>query len=443
MEGCEKNGHDKKICEKVWTDWEAFASYAFNKSHSTCYAFVAFQTGYLKAHYPAEYMASVLTHNLSQLEKVTFFMEECRRMGLTVLGPDINESSYNFSVNKAGQIRFGLGAVKGVGEQAVEALIDEREKNGVFTSLFEMASRVSSKMLNKRCLESLAHAGALDCFNGIHRAQYFAPDTRDGLNGLEKAIRYGSATASQAGNSQQSLFGLETMEDIAVPNLMVCEPWSKLEALNKEKDVIGFYISGHPLDDFRFEMSHFCSHRIEHFNQSEGLRSLMGKEIAFAGIITMAEARMTKTGKPFGSFKVEDLSGKIDLALFGEDYGKFKQFLETGSLVYIKGRVQNRFKKDDDFELKISSMNFLSDLSDRISKDLVVSVRLRDINSEIANQLQAIMSQHPGNTPVRIQVIDEEKKWMLPFRFKSLKVKAHNPLMEDISRISGVNVTLM
>ena len=443
MEGCAKNGYDPKVCEKIWTDWEAFASYAFNKSHSTCYAFVAFQTGFLKAHYPAEYMASVLTHNLSQLDKVTFFMEECRRMGLVVLGPDVNESQYDFSVNKAGQIRFGLGAVKGVGEQAVMSLIEEREGSGPFISVFDLTKRVNGRFLNRRCLESLALAGAFDCFNGIHRAQYFAIDPRDGSNGLEKAVKFGNAMAAQAGSLQQNLFGDSTEQDVSQPSLAVCEPWSKLEALGKEKEVIGFYISGHPLDDFRFEISQFCSHRIDQLIQTDTLKTIRGREIAIAGIITQADSRMTKTGKPFGSMNIEDLSGKIELMLFGEDYGKFKQFLESGSLVFIKARVQNRYGKEDDFEIKPLVMGYLSDLSDRISKDLVVTVRLSDLKSDLAKRMQEVFLQHPGNTAVRIQVIDEEKRWMLPFRPKALKVKAHNPLIEDISRIHEISVTLL
>ncbi|MBL7925016.1 MAG: DNA polymerase III subunit alpha [Bacteroidia bacterium] len=442
MEGCEKNGHDLKVCEKVWTDWEAFASYAFNKSHSTCYAFVAFQTGYLKAHYPAEYMASVLTHNLSNLDKVTFFMEECRRMGVPVLGPDINESKYNFSVNKAGQIRFGLGAVKGVGEQAVISIIEEREQGGAFQTVFDLTSRVSGKAVNKRCLESLAQAGALDCFRDIHRAQYFFVDPRDGMSGLEKAARFGNASAVQSNTQQQSLFGDVMVEEISQPSLAKCEPWSKLEALGKEKEVIGFYISGHPLDDFKFELKNFCSHKIEQLIQPDSLKNLRGRDISFAGIITVVNHRMSKTGKPFGSFTIEDLSGSMEIALFGEDYGKLKQFLEPESLVYIKARIQNRFKKEDEFELKPYAVSYLSDLGEKLSKELVVHFKLYELNGEMAKNLQELLRQHEGSTPVRIKVYDEEKKWQLPFRCKTLKVKVHNPLVEQLTSLVGGEVTL-
>ncbi len=442
MEGCEKNGHDLKVCDKVWTDWEAFASYAFNKSHSTCYAFVAYQTGYLKAHYPAEYMASVLTHNLSQLEKVTFFMEECRRMGVPVLGPDINESQYNFSVNKSGQIRFGLGAVKGVGEQAVIATIEEREKSGPFTSVFDLTRRVSGKAVNKRCLESLAQAGALDCFTETHRAQYFFVDPRDGMSGLEKAARFGNASATQANSLQASLFGDVMVEEVSQPTLGKCEPWSKLEALTKEKEVIGFYISGHPLDDFRFELKNFCNTRVEQISSNEGLKALRGRDVAFAGIITSVNHRMSKTGKPFGSFTIEDLSGSMEIALFGEDYGKLKQFMEQESLVFIKAKIQNRFRSEEDFELKPYSIQYLSDIGDKLTKELVVHLKLWELDTETGASLKELLTQHPGNVPVRIKVYDEEKRWQLPFQVKSLKVKINTKLMEEVARITGGEITL-
>lgn len=442
MEGCGKNGHDLKVCDKVWTDWEAFASYAFNKSHSTCYAFVAYQTGYLKAHYPAEYMASVLTHNLSQLEKVTFFMEECRRMGVPVLGPDINESQYNFSVNKNGQIRFGLGAVKGVGEQAVIAVMEEREKGGPFISVFDLTRRVSGKALNKRCLESLAQAGAFDCFEDAHRAQYFFTDPRDGMSGLEKAARFGNASATQATSMQASLFGDAMVEEITQPSLAKCEPWSKLEALTKEKEVIGFYISGHPLDDFRFELKNFCNARIEQLSNKDGLKPLRNRDISFAGIITSVNHRMSKTGKPFGSFTIEDLSGSMEVTLFGEDYGKLKQFMEQESLVYIKAKVQNRFRSEEDFELKPYSVQYLSDIGDKLTKEMVVHLKLWELEPELGNELKELLSRYPGSVPVRVKIYDDEKRWQLPFQVKSLKVKISTGLLEEVARLTGGEITL-
>lgn len=439
MDGCEKNGHELKICEKVWTDWEAFASYAFNKSHSTCYAYLAFQTGYLKAHYPAEYMASVLTHNLSSLEKITFFMEECRRMGLQVLGPDVNESKYNFSVNRQGQVRFGLGAVKGVGESAVESVIQEREANGAFSSIFDLTKRVSSKAMNKRCLESLAMAGAFDSFKEVHRAQYFTSDARDGNSGLEKAIRFGQASGANGNSLQQTLFGDVVVEEVTQPALPVCEPWNKLEALRREKEVIGFYISGHPLDDYRFEVQKYCSHTLEQLQKPEEHRN---KEVAIAGIITEAEHRMSKTGKPFGSFTLEDLSGNMRFSLFGEDYTRLKQYLEPESLVFVKARVQNRFNQPDDWEVKPSSIQYLADLADKLTKEFVVHLRLPDVDKQLLDKLLSLIGNHLGAVPLQIRIVDEDKKWVLPMKSKLHKVKVNSQLVEEMRRLTGGEVVV-
>lgn len=443
MEGCGKNGHDLKICDKVWTDWEAFASYAFNKSHSTCYAFVAYQTGFLKAHYPAEYMASVLTHNLSQLEKVTFFMEECQRMGVPVLGPDINESQYNFSVNKSGQIRFGLGAVKGVGEQAVIAVVEEREKDGPFVSVFDLTRRVSGRALNKRCLESLAQAGALDCFTDVHRAQYFYADPRDGMSGLEKASRFGNASANQATSMQASLFGDSMVEEISQPVLAKCEPWSKLEALSKEKEVIGFYISGHPLDVFRFEIKNFCNTRIEQLTAKEQLTQLRHRDVTFAGIITNVNHRMTKTGKPFGSFTVEDLSGNMEIALFGEDYGKLKSKLEQGSLVLIKGKIQARYGKDGDFEVKPYAMEYLEDVAEKYTREVIVHTRIEHVQGEFGRQMLEEIQANKGGVPLKINVIDAEKRWTLSFACPGNRVRPGNRLAEALEKFPSVEVKIV
>ncbi|CAN5439689.1 DNA polymerase III subunit alpha [soil metagenome] len=439
MEGCGKNGHDPKACEKVWTDWEAFASYAFNKSHSTCYAFVAFQTGYLKAHYPAEYMSSVMTHNLSNIDKITFFMEECRRMGIPVLGPDINESNYNFSVNKRGQIRFGLGAVKGVGEAAVDALIEDRNLNGAFSNVFDLTRRVPGKSLNRRCLESLAQAGAFDCFPGTHRAQYFEPDSKESISGIEKAIRFGNAVALQAQNQQASLFGEVLVEEVTSPSLPITEPWSKLEALRKEKEVIGFYISGHPLDDFRFEINNFCSHEIVNLQNIEILKN---RDLSFAGIITEVNHRMSKTGKPFGNFTIEDFSGTLQMTLFGEDYGKLKQFLEPESLVFIRAKVQNRFHQPDNWEMKVHSIQFLHDVSEKLTKQLVVKMRLMDVNKNLIDKLGEVLSSHKGSVPVKMHIVDMDRNWNIPFMARNHKVKVNIKLVEELRSLTNGDISI-
>jgi DNA polymerase-3 subunit alpha len=439
IEQASAKGHDKKILEKVWTDWEAFASYAFNKSHSTCYAFVAFQTGYLKANYPAEYMASVLTHNLSNIDKITFFMEECRRMGIPVLGPDVNESVYNFSVNKSGKIRFGLGAVKGVGESAVEALILERKENGPFTSIFDLTKRVPSKAVNKRCLESLAQGGAFDGFEGTHRNQYFHPDAKDGASGIEKAIRFGNAISNQGPTAQVSLFGDVEVEDVTMPSLIAAPEWSKLEKLKKEKEVIGFYISGHPLDDFKFEIKQFCNCRID---ELQNISELKGRDVSFAGIITDVSHRISKTGKPFGSFVIEDFYGSTSITLFGEDYGKLKAYLEPESLVYVKAKVQNKFHSPDDWELKPYNIQFLKDAADKLTKQVTVKLRLHDVNKDLISKLGELLTSHKGSTPVRMYVVDVERNWSIPFTSSQHKITVQAKLLDEIKAVTNGEVSL-
>ncbi len=441
MEGCKANGHDEKVCEKIWKDWEAFASYAFNKSHSTCYAFVAFQTAYLKTHYSAEYMSAVLTHNLSNIDKITFFMEECRRMGIPVLGPDVNESQYNFAVNKRGEIRFGLGAIKGVGESAVQSIIEERIANGSFKNIFDLTQRISGKAANKRCLESLAQAGAFDCFEGIHRAQYFATDGKDNASAIERAVKYGSAYSSQQNSSQHSLFGdAGSATEIPAPVLIACEPWSKLEELKKEKEVIGFYISGHPLDGFKFEIKNFCNINIEELNQS--LDKNKNRDVSFAGIITDVNHRMSKNGKPFGSFNIEDFSSSMQITLFGEDYGKLKQFLNPESIVYIKGKVSTRYNSSDDWEFRPNSIQFLSDISDKMTKQLNVKMKLFDVNKNNISKLQELWDVNKGTVPVRMQIVDDEKNWVIPFMSKLHRVKVNSQLVDDMKEVMNVEVTI-
>src|SRR5690606_26882476 len=301
LDGCENNGHDRKIAEKSWKDWEAFASYAFNKSHSTCYALIAFHTAYLKANYPAAYMASVLSNNMSDIKQVTFFMEECRRLGTPVLGPDVNESNLKFTVNDKDEIRFGLGAIKGVGENAVKSIVEEREANGPFTDLFDFVIRTDKRHVNKRCLEGLVLAGALDNFTEVHRAQYFA-NMPNGNSYVETLVKFGGALQS-AKDAPPDLFGNSVGVEVQKPEPPVVPKWSNMVQLNKEKEVVGIYISAHPLDDFKTEIEHFARGDMRHMKNIE---SIANAELSLAGMVTNVEHRMTKTNKPFGSFEFED-----------------------------------------------------------------------------------------------------------------------------------------
>ncbi|MCL6524918.1 MAG: DNA polymerase III subunit alpha [Thermoflavifilum sp.] len=409
IEGCKRNGHDLKICEKIWSDWEAFASYAFNKSHATCYAFLAFQTAYLKAHYPAEYMAAVLNH-ASSIEKITFFMEECKRIGLRVLGPDINESDKGFAVNSKGEIRFGLAGIKGVGEAVVEAILQERTAHGAFQSVFDLIKRVGTRQVNRKALECLAMSGAFDCFTDVHRAQYFYKSERDQTTGLEKIIRV--ATQHQASSLQQaaSLFDSQVVEEIPAPELPACQPWPLTEQLEKEKEVIGIYISGHPLDHYRFEISHYEITPIEELNQfiqqqNEQMNG-NGRESLFriAGFIAEAAHRTSRKGNKFGSFVLEDYSGKTELVLLGDDYVKFKSFLEPGLCVYIQGVVKTRYQGN--YEFFPQQMCLLEEIKHKFTKGLTLHITPASVTEEMVDFFDHYVQSHPGKIPLFILIDD-------------------------------------
>jgi DNA polymerase-3 subunit alpha len=438
IEGIRKNNMDEKTAEKVWTDWEAFAQYAFNKSHSTCYAFVAFQTAYLKANYPAEYMASVLTHNLSNIDKITFFMEESKRMGIPVLGPDVNESEYQFAVNKNGQIRFGLGAVKGVGEGAVISMVEERTQSGPFASVFDLVRRINLRSANKKTFESLAYAGAFDSFENLHRATYFAPEP-DGSTFLEKIIRYGNSHQDKQNSSQHSLFEMASGDEVEMPEpkFPVVEPWGSLEKLKFEKDVVGFYISGHPLDNYRIELDNFCNNRISDLKDMNKFRN---RDMTLGGMVTAVNHRMTKTGKPFGIFTIEDYTDSHEVALFGEDYVRFRQFLTPGYFIFIRGKISERFGQADNLELKIGGMQLLSELRDKLSKSLTIQFNLQDLNDQFIDTINQLIETNAKDNPVRncsilfrIQDADEN----LDVKMLSRKVKI-NPSNEFLAALEGM-----
>lgn len=406
IDRAQAKGHDKKVLEKIWTDWEAFASYAFNKSHSTCYAFVAFQTAYLKAHFPAEYMSAILTNNLGNIDKITFFMEECKRMGIQVLGPDVNESQANFSVNQSGQIRFGLGAIKGVGEVAVEIIVQERKSNGPFKSIFDLVKRCSGKASNKKNFEALAYAGAFDSFGTMHRAQFFVKDKDENIF-LEKILRFGSSSQGEKNSAQVSLFGDHSEEAMPEPSIPFCEPWSNIEQLRYEKDVIGFYLSGHPLDTFKFELDILKLSNLTHL---QDLSAVKGREMQLAGMISEVNHRITKTGNPFGIFKLSDYHLESEFALFGKSYVTFKNYLEVGQFILLKGKVQPRFKQDENLEFSIQSMTLLSEVKASLKKNILLEMEIESLKSEKIKRLDALLSKNSGkgNSMVRVRLVNKE-----------------------------------
>lgn len=436
IDGCKERGHDPKVADKVWKDWEAFAAYAFNKSHSTCYSVVAFHTAYLKAHYPAEYMASVLTHNMNDIKKVTFFMEECKRMHLTVLGPDINESDYKFNVNQKGEIRFGLGAIKGVGEGAVENIVNERAENGYFNSIYSVTKRVELRSVNKRTLENLALAGAFDSFEGEHRAMYFH-ELKEGYTFLNKAIRFGNAYQESL-DAPPDLFGSVEGVELPEPPMPVCEEWVRLDLLAREKQVVGIYISGHPLDDYAFEIKHNCNHSIEKFKDLEAIKN---RDLSFAGIISDVHHRIDKNGNPYGVVAIEDFTDSKEFMLFREDYMKFKMMLVQGAFVYVKARVQPR-RWGDQLEIKLTGINLLSEVLEKLTKSITLRVNLFDINEEFTNNFKNILEEHKGNHQLKLNVFDPDETVSLEMLSRTHKVKITKQLIQDIGTLIDVQYKL-
>ena len=435
IEQASAKGHDAKKLEKIWKDWEAFASYAFNKSHSTCYAWVAYQTAYLKAHYPAEYMASVLSNNMNDISQVTFFMEECKRMGISVLGPDVNESKNGFTVNQEGQIRFGMAAIKGVGGAAVDAIVEEREKKGKYTNIFEFCKRVNSRALNKKSLESLAMAGSFDCFPQYHRRQYLeAPDGDVTL--LEKAVKYAQKVQQEADSAQVSLFGGGSGMEVPLPSVTHMEPFSQLQELNIEKEVVGLYISGHPLDQFKVEMESFTNTPLTEFPDLENLKKK--GEVKAAGMVTSFAHRTTKTGKPFGTLTLEDYHGGHTFFIFGEDYIKYKEYFMTGWFIYITGAVHPNKWKENEFEFKISSMMLLSNVRGKMIKGLRVNIDLDDLSFDLMEKLEGITQKYKGEAKLYINIIDNKENITLDLMSKRYTVDPSNEMIKDLGQIPEV-----
>ena len=409
VEQAAAKGHDAKVLEKIWKDWEAFASYAFNKSHSTCYAWIAYQTAYLKAHYPAEYMAAVLSNNMNDIKQVSFFMEECKRMGLQVLGPDVNESFHKFTVNDDYAVRFGMGAIKGVGSGAVATIVENR-KDGRYKSIFDLTKRIDLRAANKKALENLALAGGFDSFEGTTRAQYFHDDG-DGITFYEKAIRYGSKFQENENSSQVSLFGDTSEVQIAEPIVPPCEDWSTMEKLSREKEVVGIYISGHPLDDFRFEIKYFCNARLEALRNME---LYVGKTLNFAGIVSNFQRRTAKNGKDWAIFTLEGFDESHEFKIFGEEYLKFYHFLYNNQFVFIKilikeGWVNQDTGKKSDPRLQFTEVKQLQDVLATFAKKLILLLNIKDLQAEFIHKLNRLFQENKGDNSVTFEIMELEK----------------------------------
>ena len=440
MEGGAANNHPVDKLDKIWTDWEAFAQYAFNKSHSTCYGLVAYQTGYLKANYPPEFMAAVLSNSLGNIEKITLFMDECKRMGLSLLVPDVNESSRSFAVNKKGQIRFGLAAIKGVGEAAVDSIVEERQKNGEYKDIFDFVSRINVRQVNKRSLESLAFAGAFDCFPEVQRSHYFAIDPQDNINFIDKIVRYASRMAELKAQATASLFGelgAGTGNDIAKPRIPTSEPWSVMEQLKNEKEVVGVYISGHPLDEYKTEIANFC-------NSNTGLlESKPNASQSFAGIVTKVNVRTSANGNQFMIFTIEDYAGNYEFALFSKDYIQFERFIALDRLLFINGSYQLKNRHMDQMVFKIQSIDLLSEvLSDR-SKEIRLRLDLNSFQPAILDLLQETLERNKGDKKLTIEVYDEQEKIGMDFLSRKMQVSITKGLISELKELDNVQFKLI
>lgn len=417
MEGCEKNGFGPNAkLEQIWSDWAEFAKYAFNKSHATCYSWIAYQTAYLKAHHPAEFMAANLTRNKDDIAEVGKFMDECKNLGMSVMGPDVNESDLTFTVNKDGNIRFGLGGVKGVGEGAVIAIVEERKKNGKYKSVFDFIERVNLTSCNKRAIESLALAGAFDDFTDIRREQFFVENSKNELV-LESILRYGSKFQTDMAMTQNSLFGGLDAIEIAKPEIPYAPEWSPLEKLNKERDLIGMYLSAHPLDEYEFEISHVCNSTTVDLKD---LSSLQGKALKIGGMVTNFRHGTSKAGNPYGILMLEDYVGAFEFALFGKNYIEFNKYMIKDLYLYINAVVQERgadfkFKKVEntnpdipkELELKIQKIEVFSDIKDKLINTLTLTIPVQQLTTDFAVELTDMVLKNKGNVNLYIQVVDE------------------------------------
>lgn len=438
-EGCTKTKKEpEKLIEKIWNDWEAFASYAFNKSHSVCYAYIAYQTGYLKAHFPAEFMSGVLSRNLSDISKITNFMEDCRNMGMEVLGPDVNESFRKFTVNKDGAIRFGMAGIKGVGEGAVESIIQEREENGPFKNIYDFVERNSLQQVNKKNIEALATAGAFDNLDHIGRGQFFVKDDRESTF-IENLVRYGNKYQHDKNSKQQSLFGGAQSIEISKPAVPETNDWQKLEKLKKEKEYIGVYLSAHPLDDYKFEFENFCNSKLSEFDDLESLRN---RDLTIGGIVSEVKHAMTKTGKPFGFLTIQDYTDTFRFALFGKDYENFRKYCYEDYPLLIKGKVQPRPYNDQELEFKIKSIMMLTQVREELIKGITFTLPYNIVNDSFISELKECTNEKEGNTMIKFKIIDREANAAVDFISRSKGILITDKLVNYLQRNSDIQYSV-
>jgi DNA polymerase-3 subunit alpha len=432
LEGCQVNNHPLDKCEKVWTDWEKFAQYAFNKSHSTCYAYLAYQTAYLKANYTPEYMAALL-NSQGNLDDITLYMKECKRLGLNVLGPDVNESKKGFSVNSEGIIRFGLGAIKGVGDAAVDEIVENRKKHGKFKDVFDMVKRLSSRTVSRKTLESLIMAGAFDSFTSMHRAQYFDTMKGESLNNLERIIRFGQQVGASTNSMTNSLFGDAEMPAIMPPKLSNCEPWTLSESLEKEKEMVGIYLSAHPLDTYQFEMNNYGFLPL---NEMEDER-LRNKNLRIAGYISSALDLVSKKGNKWGKFKIVDYHGEFEFNLFADDYLRFKDKLLQDNKVVIQGRYQTRQYDATQFEFKVLSVSLLENVMETMSKRVNLEISLHKLDDVFLQIIQKY-AEKSGSCELGIKIVDATTSETINLKTSSRHITLSEEFIAELTKFDGL-----
>ena len=430
--GGKSNGHDEKVLEKIWADWEKFASYAFNKSHATCYSWVAYQTAYIKAHYPSEYMATVLSRNLNDIKEVTAYMNECKNIGISVLGPDINESMIKFSTNKNGDVRFGLAAIKGVGAAVSESIVKERKENGPYKSIYDFMERVNYAIVNRKCLENIAYAGGFDSLIDFNRSRFFAEDA-PGVMFLDTLVRYGQRVQQEKNNAQQSLFGMlsEGGSDIPQPRVPQAEDMTNIAMLNKEKEVIGLYLSAHPLNRFDFILSKMCQLEL---GELDNLTLLNGKELSVAGVVTSVTPLTTQDGRRYARFVLEDYNTSHEFTLWSKDYERFGMLIELNNFLFIRGKVQPRFGKEGNaLEYKILSMQHLAEVSENIAT-LRIELDIHEVCSTLTDMLRKVIEENPGKTNLQFTIVDRSNDVKIKLNSKKYRVATTTALMDFIQQ---------
>ncbi|MBR6604678.1 MAG: DNA polymerase III subunit alpha [Prevotella sp.] len=435
-DGGVKNGHDQKVLQKIWEDWKKFASYAFNKSHATCYSWVAYQTAYLKAHYPAEFMAGVMSRSLDSITDITKLMDECRSMGIPTLGPDVNESRQKFSTNKKGEIRFGISAIKGVGGAVADAIINEREKNGPYLSIFDFIQRVSLSSVNRKSVESLVLSGAFDGFNTMAREDFFAKNNK-GEEFLDLLMRYGQTYQMEQMQAKVSLFGGDNAVEISTPPIIKGEPWSDIERLNRERELVGIYLSAHPLDEYKIVLDNLCNAKCAELSDMSQFTDR--EDIVMGGIVTGIKEKFTKTGKPCGFITLEDFEGSGELALFGEEWGRWKGMFKEGCTVYITAKYQPRYRGGNMYEFKIQNIEYLQTVKEKAIDRITISIAADQLDNLVAEELSEIIKKYPGTTKLYVQVHDPNNKNHVLLRSGKFTIDIRQSLISFIEQKEGLD----